>query len=336
MGLHIKKASAVLFLCAGMGAFCFPQADVSQLVFPKRIFVGDTAELRCTFKSPVDFFSGIEPAEELPVPLASFPFQIDSGEFSVEKAALLRSGDFYVVVLTFVPWRTGSIDFPPFDLLSVLYGENSSGVPLVIDPQPFEVSSVLPDGADMQLRPAVPPLLIPGTAYTVYAALLLAAVLLIAAVKAAVSYPVIAAAVRSYMTLRRYEKSARQALRRLRRLEKKNEDIPDDEFCALFEKIIRAYFSVRFGCPFETVVSSGICAVLEDASGGFLEDAAREQAEVAEQLFRRADYVRFARGSADSRRSPASQFAAALQDGERADFIGKARSIIRAFEKRGK
>lgn len=336
MVLNLKKISVVLLFFFGASAFCFPQSDVSQLVFPKHIFVGDTAELRYTFRSPIDFFNGIESDDELPIPLTSFPFPIDSREFSVEKATLLHSGDFYVVVLTFVPWRVGTIDFPQFDLLTVLYGENASGVPFVINPQPFDVDSVLPDGEDTQLRPPAPPLLIPGTAYTVYALLLFAVVLLIVAVRIAVSYPAIAAALRSYMTLRRYEKSARRALRSLRRLEKKNEDFSDAEFCALFEKILRLYFSVRFGCPFETVVSSQICAVMENASGGFLEGAALEQAEIAEQLFRRADYVRFARGSADSRRSPAEKFSAALQSGERDDFMEKARSVIRVFEERGK
>lgn len=336
MILKMKKAFVALLLFEAAGAVCFSQSDVSQLVFPKRIFVGDTAELRYTFRSPIDFFSGTEAADELPISLAAFPFQIDSREFSVENAVLLHSGDFYIVVITFVPWMTGTIDFPPFDLLSVLYGEKASGVPLVINPQPFEVSSVLPDGEDTQLRASVPPLLIPGTSYIVYAILLFAVMLLVIAVKAAVSYPAIAAGVRNYLTVRKYEKSARYAFRCLRRLEKRSGDFSDDEFCVLFKSILRRYLSVRFGCPFETVVSSHVCAVLENASGGFLEGIALEQAEVVERLFRRADYVRFARGSADSRRRPAEEFSAALQSGERADFIDKARSVIRVFEQRGK
>ena len=167
MLMKLKKAFFVPLVIFGACACLFSQSDISQLVFPKRLYVGDTAELRYTFRSAIDFFNGDTDSDELVLPVAAFPFQIDNSEFSIEKASLQRNGDFYTVILTFIPWRTGIVDIPPFDLLSVLYG--SAAVPVEINPQPFEVASVLPDGDDTQLRSSVTPLLIPGTMYVVYA-----------------------------------------------------------------------------------------------------------------------------------------------------------------------
>lgn len=330
MLMKLKKAFFVPLVIFGASACLFAQSDISQLVFPKRLYVGDTAELRYTFRSSIDFFNGDSASDELVLPVAAFPFQIDNREFSIEKASLQRNGDFYTVILTFIPWRTGIVDIPPFDLLSVLYG--SAAVPVEINPQPFEVASVLPDGDDTQLRSSVPPLLIPGTMYVVYAVIFLCIVLLILIVKAAVSYSDVAAAVRAYMTLKNYAKNARRTLKSLRRLEKKGAQFSDEEFCAVFQTIMRGYLSVRFGSSFNACTSSLISASLEESTGGFMSDAKMAQAELLEGLFRRADYIRFAAGSADSRRLPAEQYSAAFRQNERSEFTKKARTVIQTFE----
>ena len=54
-----------------------------------------------------------------------------------------------------------------------------------------------------------------------------------------------------------------------------------------------------------------------------------------QDIFRRADYIRFAHGSLDSRREPAKVYAAELQPDERSVIIANSRTIIKAFETGG-
>ena len=95
---------------------------------------------------------------------------------------------------------------------------------------------------------------------------------------------------------------------------------------------MRGYLSVRFGSSFNACTSSLISASLEESTGGFMSDAKMAQAELLEGLFRRADYIRFAAGSADSRRLPAEQYSAAFRQNERSEFTKKARTVIQTFE----
>ena len=47
-------------ICAN--AASFTESDTMQIVMPKTIYVGDTAELRYTFRSAVDFFADMSDA----------------------------------------------------------------------------------------------------------------------------------------------------------------------------------------------------------------------------------------------------------------------------------
>ena len=58
----MKKLLIFLYIAASAVFRCFAQSDMTQVVMPKTIYVGDTAELRCTFRSAVDFFSDMNDA----------------------------------------------------------------------------------------------------------------------------------------------------------------------------------------------------------------------------------------------------------------------------------
>ena len=66
-----------------------------------------------------------------------------------------------------------------------------------------------------------------------------------------------------------------------------------------------------------------------------MSDFLRENVCSVQEIFRRADYIRFAHGSLDSMRQPAQVYAAELQPDERASIIANSRTIIKAFEAAG-
>lgn len=327
----MKKIISSLFFLILICINIHSQSEVSQLIIPKKIFVGDTAELRYNFRSSIDLFSDNTNVNELLISLDKLQINIDNNEYSIEKVILQRNGTFYTVIFTFIPWITGFIDFPKFDLLMVLFGTNN--VPFEIDPLPFEVVSIISSGIDMNIRQPTPPLLIPGTIYIVYLIIFLSIVFFILIIKLILNRAKIFTAIRNHMAIRNYARNARKTLAFFKRLSKKSSKYSDVEYCQIFEKNMRNYLSIRFDYNFETVVTSKIASVFETITAGLLSEEKLDKIEVLIRLFSRADYIRFAQDSIDSKKLPHEEFSTILKDNERADLIRDVKSIIETFEK---
>ena len=135
--------------------------------------------------------------------------------------------------------------------------------------------------------------------------------------------------------LRAYAKNARSALRQFRKLEKNSLRINDVAFCLAVQQIFRYYLTVRFGRKFDALSTEQISSEFEKLTAGTMSDFMRENVSSVQDIFRRADYIRFAHGSLDSRREPAKVYAAELQPDERSVIIANSRTIIKAFETGG-
>ncbi len=305
------------------------QAGGSQLVVPKTVFVGDTAEVRVVLHSRIDFLADGPERGEWILPADSLPFPAENDDFSLKDARLLCDGAAHSIVLTIVPWRTGALEIPSLDVAAAL---GADAAPFEVVFQPVEVSSILPPDGTAGLRPPAAPLLVPGTVYAVYglAVLLIAAAALL--FKLAGSRAALVSAVRRRRFLRKCARNARAARKALRTLKKGASRIDDAEFCGTLVRILRNYSSVRFGRDFSAVTAPELPGVFDEAFGGLLDGAALERTEALQRMFLRADYVRFARNSIDSRREPREQYAAALHGGERDGLIASAEEFIRGFE----
>lgn len=326
----------ILFFCAAFFASrnFFSQTETSQMVLPKRIFVGDTAELHYTFNSNVDFFPNEENLDEKPLIFEKLPFDFDNENFTLQKAVIQKNGLLYTVVLTFTPWKVGILDFPQFDLLSAVFG-NTNPVPFLIDPKPVEISSIITKDEDSSLRGIKGPLFFPGTIYVIYAAVLLLVALLIIILHTVLKWQEISLKLKQRKTLRMYAKNARNALRQFRKLEKNSLRINDVAFCLAVQQIFRYYLTVRFGRKFDALSTEQISSAFDELTGGAMSDFLRENVSSVQEIFRRADYIRFAHGSLDSKREPSQVYAAELQPDERAMMIANSRTIIKAFETGG-
>ena len=76
--LRFLRRILFLLLIAFSSQRFFAQTETSQMVLPKRIFVGDTAELHYTFNSNVDFFPNEETLDEKPLIFEKLPFDFDN------------------------------------------------------------------------------------------------------------------------------------------------------------------------------------------------------------------------------------------------------------------
>ncbi|MBQ5471252.1 MAG: hypothetical protein IIT58_04525 [Treponema sp.] len=317
----MKTFSLKRIILAALVAFysvcVFAQTEFNQMVIPKRIFVGDTAELHYIFRSNVDFFKDEEIDEKL-LNLDSFPYSVDNEDFTIKKAVIQRNGPMYTVVITFVPWRPGKIDFEEFDLLLAVLGTKNS-VPFLIDPVYVEVSSVLVKGEDTPLRSVVPPLLAPGTIYFIYASILLLIVVVILVIILFAKRHQIALNYKKQRTLRNYARNARRALKQFKKLEKNQEKLTDESFCFAVQQIFRVYLTERFGINFSTLATGQFLKKLSEATGDFFSDEKLEQVEVLHSIFIRSDYIRFAHDGS-------------LHRGERADLVTKSKNVIHVLE----
>jgi hypothetical protein len=332
--LRFLRRILFLLLIAFSSQRFFAQTETSQMVLPKRIFVGDTAELHYTFNSNVDFFPNEETLDEKPLIFEKLPFDFDNENFTLQKAVIQKNGLLYTVVLTFTPWKVGILDFPQIDLLSAVFGSTNS-VPFLIDPKPIEISSIITKYEDSSLRGIKGPLLFPGTIYAIYAAIVLFVVILIFILHTILKWQEISAKFRQKKTLRMYAKNARNALRQFRKLEKNSLRINDVAFCLAVQQIFRYYLTVRFGRKFDALSTEQISAAFEELTAGTMSDFLRENVSSVQEIFRRADYIRFAHGSLDAKREPAQIYAAELQPDERTTMIANSRTIIKAFETGG-
>lgn len=322
----------LLFLTAVfLSTYLFAQTETSQMVFPKKILVGDTAELHYTFRSNVDFFPNEENLDEKSLVFEKFPFDYDNADYTISKAVIQRNGLLYTVVITFSPWKTGLIDFPQFDLLSAVFGSQSA-VPFLIDPEPVEILTVLSKGEDSGLRGIHGPCLFPGTIYAIYGSILFFIIALVVVLHTIIKWTEISERMNERRILRLYAKNAMGAMRQFKKLEKNSGKINDAAFCLAVQQIFRVYLTTRFGVRFETLSSNQFVPVFEELTAGTMSDTTRENVFQVSEIFHRADYVRFAQNSLDSKRLPQEKFGAELQEGERSDILVRSRKIIKTFE----
>lgn len=325
----IKKIllSVVLFGLFSIGLFCQNASSlVVQTVSPQEIYVGDTAEITYTFYSPIAFPMGKEDS----VPLELSDVFKDTESFSITKGNLSRIGNQYQLSLFFIPWRTGMIEIPNFDLMTVM-NRNSSG--FVVELSAISVASILEKTGKKGLQPAAPPILIPGTIYVVCAIAIGGLLLFILLIRVLMNLQDVLHLFSKWIRYFGYGRNARIALRAVRRLEKSGNKIDDMTFCSELEHVLRNYLAYRFDWQVVSLTSNCIESFFDGFTAGTMPLAMSLQVENLGAIFRRLDYVRFAQGSVDSLRLPVNRYAAALEEGERLQIVNQTYDIIAAFEK---
>ena len=327
----MKKLLILFCITICVCAVGFTEDDTTQVVMPKTIYVGDRAELSYTFRSAVDFFADMNDSIlSRKIPLKSLPSETDTDDYTILDASLERNGLLYTFRLFFIPWNTGSIDFPMFDISAAVYG--GAAAPFIIDVQSVEVSSILQDQDEAQLRASMGPLLLPGTMYALYFAALLSVILLIVIFRLVVKRESVRDAYKTWKLLRLYAKNAKELYRSLKRLERAGKKIDDAEFCTELQQLIRRYLDFRFGYRFSAVSSPAIMDTFEKIMADAMSEKTQSGAMSLAAVLRRTDYVRYARGSIDSKKEPAEEFAADLKADERSSLIRIVRDAVERFE----
>ena len=327
----MKKSFFITLLFLFSLDFVFAQSYVSQVVLPKKIYVGDVAEIRVSFSSGIDFFADLPATQaERKLSLSNLGFDTDNEDFLLKNAILRRTELNYTLILFVMPWNTGEIKIPSINLTAGIYTDEK--MPFVIPIEPFTVSSILTKGVESSMVPPVPPLLIPGTTYFLYGFIILFIVFLIFFFRLLFNWSKLVGKIKNYKLKKTYIQNKKFTLKQLKKLEKKYSKISDKEFCTELVLIIRNYLKVRYGQSFDSIPTSKLMKEFNKLTADTMSDSAIENVEELISVFYRADYIRFAAGSIDSKRLPVQEFSAELQEGEAKKLLNQIRKIINCFE----
>jgi hypothetical protein len=300
---------------------------VSQVLIPHEIFIGDVVELHYSFISQTAFPLG--KSNSLQLELSGSPLGSLADICTVKQAVLSGKDNQYTLQLTFVPWKTGTIDFPVFDLFTLI-DRKKSGFP--VDIKPFSVSSLVQKTGSETFRPPAPPVLIPGTTYAVYAAVIFFLVFLVLLIRVILNLKGIVDFYKNIIRHIGYNRNARLTLRKLYRLQRSGTSLDDRLFCDSLQAVTRSYLEYRFAYPFSTVTSDRFVVTFDMLMSGLLSPDQSRYIEILGSTFCRTDYIRYAGNSLDAARQPAQMYATVLSNKERNSLLSAVIEAVHFFE----
>jgi hypothetical protein len=257
--------------------------QTKQSVFPKAIYIGDKAELRCSFKSQIQILEAAASAQ-------NFTQDLDYSLYDIKDIALQKgqSGqpdqDYYNLVITFVPWKTGKIQLPDFEIegLGTIHFEA------------VEVLSLVEQENITDLRSYSSPLLLPGTTYKIYGSLAAFVILFILLIRLIIKWRSVVFWFNNTKLKRRYARSKKNTIKALKKLV---QETSDSQISTQLQKIMREYLELRLNYPFTKKLTSEMSIAFDQASCGLADENRYAVFENIISIFVRTDYIRFSDSS---------------------------------------
>ena len=261
-----------------------------QILIPKKVYIGDTAELRCTFNSPDPFLKQLTSSGIAELPLVSQSAESQE-EYVIKNISLSPSGiDFYQLTITFIPWKTGDLLFPSMEI---------EGSDIILEFQPIQIVSLIANENTntSTIRDTAAPLLLPGTTYKLYGTLSGFVIFLIICIRIILKRKNILFYINQKRLLKKYKKNKKQTIRNLYKIADEAEaaKIDDQTAAENFQKSLRTYLEIRFDYPFTHTVASEIMQGWQTATGGLLSDTKTEAFGNIAASFIRTDFIRYSK-----------------------------------------
>ena len=261
-----------------------------QILIPKKVYIGDTAELRCTFNSPDPILKQLTSSGIAELPLVSQSAESQE-EYVIKNISLSPSGiDFYQLTITFIPWKTGDLLFPSMEI---------EGSDIVLEFQPIQIVSLIANENTntSTIRDTAAPLLLPGTTYKLYGTLSGFVIFLIICIRIILKRKNILFYINQKRLLKKYKKNKKQTIRNLYKIADEAEaaKIDDQTAAENLQKSLRTYLEIRFDYPFTHTVASEIMQGWQTATGGLLSDTKTEAFGNIAASFIRTDFIRYSK-----------------------------------------
>lgn len=262
--------------------------QIKQNLIPKQVYIGDSAQLLCSFNSNSEILKALmADKDKITLPLENFIQDLDFTEYEIKEITLTKAGiDYYNLNLSFVPWRTGQLNFPDYRLFS----ESIENQEIIIVFEPFSISSLTEEKSITSIKDIEAPLLLPGTIYKLYGGIIVFIILLIIVIRLIVKHKKVIEFLRKRASIRKYRRNKKQALKQLNLL-CKNKNEEDVTAAEKIQKIMRKYLDIRFDYPFSKTVTSQ----MNDAFDTFSTLSEKKLAVCKEitGAFEKTDFIRF-------------------------------------------
>jgi hypothetical protein len=311
-------------------------AENLQIVMPKLVYIGDSLEIRYIFHSDAILFSG-DFADNISAKLELRTdhdfFRAQDQNFTVKAASLEKINSEYTLSLSVIPWKTGLLSVPPFNLSSIVDYSQKDGawgkrsVPFVINLSPVEVKSLVTKTGNKTFMKESGPLVLPGTTLLLVIFSVISIVLFTGFMSVLLRLPKVARFIENLTYIYSLKRISRKAVKSILSLQKDSKKIESDkDFARRLQHILRDFIGKRFAHDFSSTATSRIYGAFEELCAGEL---SRHQADSVEELcgiFSRLDYIRFAENASFLSASQNSQ------KSERDSVCEKSISLIRDFD----
>ena len=310
--------------------------QIKQNLIPKQVYIGDSAQLLCSFNSNSEILKTLmADKDRITLPSENFVQDLDFTEYEIKEITLTKAGiDYYNLNVSFVPWRTGQLNFPDYRLFS----EKIENQEIIIVFEPFSISSLTEEKSITSIKDIESPLLLPGTIYKLYGGIIVFVILLIVVIRLIVKHKKITEFLKKRSSIRKYRRNKKQAVKQLNLL-CKNKNEEDVAAAEKIQKILRKYLDIRFDYPFSKTVTSQMNYAFEQLSNQINNppfEGDVEESEEKEEItlfsekklaackeitaaFEKTDFIRF---------SPAHDF----KDEEKLSFVQKLIENIEILE----
>lgn len=246
--------------------------ETEQILVPKQVYIGDKAELRCTFSSTSE------------LKMEGFCEELDFSKYDIRDVQLLPSGNnFYTFIVTFVPWRTGEIVFPDYSL-----GSNE----LILHFNPVKIVSITEKDSITTLKDSVSPLLLPGTVYKLYTGVICLVIVLIVGIRLVVKHKKVAFFINTLIIQHKNKKNKRKTIKLLEKI-KNDTQLSDHDTAGEIQKIMRNYLEKRFDFPFSKIVTSEMAQSFVKITNNLLVEEKQNACDEIINVFVRTDYIRY-------------------------------------------
>lgn len=264
----------------------------NQIIVPKQLYIGDRAELRCTFNSDQSYLrESVLKSEAVKLDLSGFSQNIDQTQYDITGVQLLSSGaDYYTLVVSFIPWTTNRIDFPEFDL-GLAFNANASQQIIRFDP----VNVIaLAEGENISLHDAENPLLLPGTYYQLVGGGIFTLALIVILIRLIVKRQQVALFFKNRKLMRKYRKNQKLTEKLLLKLSD-DEELSSHDVAEEMQKILRNYLEVRFDYPFTRCLTSELMDGFFKATLHLLSEEKENAFVEIATTFTRTDFIRYSK-----------------------------------------
>ncbi len=350
---------------------------VQQFVLPSEVYIGDEVELHYTFNSGVDFFALADSkhidGDTLYLNPHLKPFVDADERYTVNEVSLHRNGMSYTLLIKFVPWVTGELKFPTFNLSACCLGKDAEivdeektgdkdasekdsaekkdggekifeeqvdtmALDSGINPAPYKIRlqgvNIISLSENLGAISLRPPVSPLLLPGTNYILWTLIVVGVLLLFGICFVLAKMRAIQEAWYNLRERLGLIRMSQLTRRHLKKlASKKCSDVEYATEWQKIMRTYLDSRFGVPFGAVTTKRIASVIFNVTGGMLSDSQEDAVLTIVSLFTRTDYIIFAQNSIDSKQLPVEIHEAAFNEGERAGIVESTNGAIEGLEK---